>query len=156
MTDPARPPGGGITLYTMGFTKKAAQDFFPKLMDAGVQRVIDIRLNNRSTLAGFTKLPDLEYFLKVIAGIGFLYRPEFAPTKDLLDAYREKRINWPEYERQFKALIAQRHIEKLLQPLEADRSCLLCSEPTPDHCHRRLVAEYLRAQWGNVEIRHLV
>ena len=75
MTDHARPPKGGITLYTMGFTKKAAQDFFPKLMDAGVQRVIDIRLNNRSTLAGFTKSPDLEYFLKVIAGIGFQDRP---------------------------------------------------------------------------------
>jgi len=156
MTNHTRPPRSEITIYTMGFTQKTARDFFRKVMDAGVKRVIDIRLNNRSTLAAFTKSPDLEYFLEVIAGIVFLYRPEFAPTKDLLEAYREERIDWLEYERQFNALIAQRHIEKLLQPLEADKSCLLCSEPTPVHCHRRLVAEYLRAQWGNVEIRHLV
>jgi len=156
MTDHARPPRSKITIYTMGFTQKTAQDFFRKLMDAGVKHVIDIRLNNESQLARFTKSPDLKYFLEVIAGIGFLYRSEFAPTKDLLDAYREKRIDWLEYEQQFNALITERHIEKLLQPKEADKACLLCSEPAPAHCHRRLVAEYLRAKWGNVEIRHLV
>ncbi|HHN66515.1 MAG TPA: DUF488 family protein, partial [Thermopetrobacter sp.] len=36
-----------------------------------------------------------------------------------------------------------------------DGGCLLCSEDSPHHCHRRLVAEYLRDKWGDVEIIHL-
>ena len=147
-----QPP---IVLFTMGFAKKNARDFFRLLQNAGVRRLVDIRLNNVSQLAGFTKKDDLAFFLRAIAGIEYLHRPDLAPTKDILDAYKKKRIAWGEYERQFKQLMEQRQPERLLSRQDFDRACLLCSEPKADQCHRRLVAEYLRNKWQSVEVRHL-
>ena len=144
-----------ITIFTIGFAKKSAREFFAKLQNAGIKRIVDVRLNNVSQLAGFTKRDDLEYFLEVIAAIKYVHYPQLAPTKEILDGYKKKTISWPEYEKRFSKLMVERQIENLVTPIQLDYSCLLCSEPTADKCHRRLVAEYLRAKWGNVEIRHL-
>jgi uncharacterized protein (DUF488 family) len=144
-----------ITLFTIGFAQKDAREFFTKLKEAGVKTVIDIRLNNVSQLAGFTKEQDLPYLLQEIAGIKYIHKPELAPTKDILDAYREKEIDWTEYERRFRQLLIERQIKNVITPELVDKSCFLCSEPKPDKCHRRLTAEYFRELWGNVEVHHL-
>ena len=148
----AAPP---IRLFTMGFTRKGAREFFTTLGDAGVRRVVDVRLNNVSQLAGFTKRRDLEFFLGRIGGIGYLHLPELAPTPDILDAYKKRGGDWGVYEDRFLRLLAERRVEAHLAPDLLDGGCLLCSEPTPERCHRRLVAEYLRDRWGRVEIVHL-
>lgn len=145
-----------IKLFTIGFTKKTAQEFFGKLQQAGVARVLDVRLNNSSQLAGFTKKDDLEYFLKAIAGIGYVHLPELAPTQDILTAYKKEKGDWSVYEPKFLALMKSRRIEETMQKELLDGGCLLCSEDKPHHCHRRLVAEYLAEKWGNVEIVHIV
>ena len=70
-----------MRLFTIGFTKKSAEGFFTNLSKAGVKRVIDIRLNNMSQLAGFTKRDDLRYFLRTICNIDYIHLPELAPNK---------------------------------------------------------------------------
>jgi uncharacterized protein (DUF488 family) len=143
-------------LYTIGFTQKSAEAFFSQLANAGVRRVIDVRLNNRSQLAGFAKQDDLKYFLRAIAGIEYVHVPLLAPEKDMLNSYKKHGGEWATYEKQFLDLIAHRKIESELTPELFQESCLLCSEHKPHHCHRRLVAEYLREKWDNTEIKHLV
>ena len=144
-----------VQLYTIGFTKKNAQTFFSKLRKAGVLKLIDIRLNNVSQLAGFTKRDDLIFFLKEICNCEYRHMPNFAPTKEILDAYKKKQIDWAEYERRFSKLINDRRIENLVTAEDLNNSCFLCSEPTPDKCHRRLIAEYFKEKLGNIEIKHL-
>lgn len=144
-----------IDIFTIGFTKKTAQQFFELLLKSGVRRVIDTRLNNVSQLAGFSKRDDLAYFLKEIGDIEYVHIPELAPTKDILDAFKKQKGEWQTYESQFINLMNKREIEKVLSPDLVDSSCLLCSEAKPHHCHRRLVAEYLNEKWGNVDIHHL-
>ena len=144
-----------IKLFTIGFTKKNAEVFFTKLKKADVKRIIDIRLNNISQLAGFAKKDDLVYFLRELCGCGYRHDPLLAPTKDILDDYKKKMIDWPEYVTRFNKLISDRKIETIVDREELDGACLLCSEPTADQCHRRLVAEYLKEKLGNIEIKHL-
>jgi uncharacterized protein (DUF488 family) len=144
-----------MKLFTIGFTKKPAETFFVRLKEAGVRRLIDVRLNNVSQLAGFTKRDDLRYFSKAIGNIDYMHAPDLAPTADILDAYKKHKGDWALYEGQFLELIEARHIERQFQPEMFDCGCLLCSEEKPHHCHRRLVAEYLKKHWGNVEIEHI-
>jgi uncharacterized protein (DUF488 family) len=144
-----------VRLLTIGFTKKTAREFFTRLREAGVRRVVDIRLGNASQLAGFTKKDDLAFFLREIGGIDYVHRPDLAPTEEILAAYKKKVIGWPEYESRFNALMAERRAETLVSPQEMDLACLLCSEPTPAKCHRRLVAEYLQRLWPNLIVTHL-
>ena len=143
------------TLFTIGFAKKNAREFFTIIKQAGVSTVIDIRLKNVSQLAGFTKKQDLQYFLREIAGIDYAHKPELAPTKEILDAYKKKEIDWSDYETQFRRLLKERKSEDVITRRFANKACLLCSEPTPEKCHRRLVAEYLREHWQNIEVVHL-
>lgn len=145
-----------LQLFTIGFTKKSAELFFSKLQQAGVKRVVDVRLHNNSQLAGFTKRDDLEYFLRAIAGIEYVHLPELAPSSELFDRYKKGGQAWSDYEREFVSLIKQRKIDKTVSRTLLDGACLLCSEDKPDHCHRRLIAEFLRDRWGNVEIKHLI
>lgn len=145
-----------MKIHTIGFTQKSAEQFFGKLRQAGVLRVIDTRLHNTSQLSGFAKQDDLRYFLRAIASIDYLQEPLLAPTDEMLDAYKKKRMGWSEYEHCFLALMRERKIEKRLSREVADGSCLLCSEAKPHHCHRRLVAEYLKDHWGDMEINHIV
>jgi uncharacterized protein (DUF488 family) len=145
----------GMKLFTIGFTKKSAEHFFTALSRAGVQRVLDIRLNNVSQLAGFAKRDDLRFFLKALGGIDYHQLPILAPSKELLDAYRKNGGDWPTYRSGFLQLIAAREVEKRVSKKLIDGGCLLCSEEAPDHCHRRLAAEYLAEKWRNIEITHL-
>ncbi len=144
-----------MKILTIGFTKKSAQKFFTELNDAGAKRLVDVRLNNSSQLAGFTKKDDLQYFTEAICGIEYVHVAALAPTADILDAYKKQKGEWRLYEQQFLDLMRSRQIEKTVSPDLLDGACLLCSEEKPLHCHRRLVAEYLRDKWGNVEIEHL-
>jgi uncharacterized protein (DUF488 family) len=144
------------TLYTIGFTKSSAEHFFERLRRAGVRRVVDIRLNNASTLAGFTKRHDLPYFLRTILSAEYAHQPLLAPAPQMLKAYQNKQLTWDAYEAQYVALIQQRGVgTKLDRVVFEGPTALLCSEATADHCHRRLAAEYLRGVWGDLEIVHL-
>jgi uncharacterized protein (DUF488 family) len=145
-----------MKIYTIGFTKKSAEAFFTRLQAAGVKRLVDVRLNNTSQLASFAKRDDLRYFTRAICGIDYVHLTELAPTQDILDAYKKQKGDWASYERQFLALMADRSVEESVSPLVLDGGCLLCSEETPEHCHRRLVAEYLCEKWGGAEIEHLL
>lgn len=143
-----------MKIYTIGFTKTSAEGFFSRLMKSGAKKLIDVRLNNVSQLAGFAKRDDLKYFTKQICGLGYEHVQQLAPTKDILDAFKKNGGAWDIYEKKFLDLMANRHIENI-DPHQLDGSCLLCSEDKPHHCHRRLVAEYLRNKWSDVEIIHL-
>ena len=143
------------TLFTVGFTRKSARDFFGLLRKACVKRLIDVRLNNVSQLAGFTKRDDLAFFLQEICDCAYEHRPVFAPTQTILENYKKGIMTWDEYERVFKALMTERQVEDQVNVGHLDHACLLCSEPTPQNCHRRLVAEYLREKLGPVQIIHL-
>jgi uncharacterized protein (DUF488 family) len=143
-----------MKLFTIGFTKKSAETFFTKLANSGARKLVDVRLNNVSQLAGFAKKDDLRYFVKKLCGMDYKHLSPLAPTQDMLDEYKKRRGSWGLYEEKFLKLMAQRQIEDLDRD-ELDGGCLLCSEDKPHHCHRRLVAEYLRGKWDNVEIEHL-
>lgn len=144
-----------INLFTIGFTKKSAQQFFETLMAAGVKTIIDTRLNNVSQLAGFAKRADLEYFLGKIGNIQYIHLLDLAPTKDILDDYKKQQGDWQTYEQKFLNLMHDRQIETKISPELVEQGCLLCSEAKPHHCHRRLVAEYLQQKWGTLNIHHL-
>jgi len=144
-----------MKIFTIGFTKKSAEEFFSKLSKAGVKRLVDVRLNNVSQLAGFTKRDDLRYFTKAICGVEYVHLPDLAPTQDILDEYKKKWGDWPVYEKKFLDLMIRRRIETTVSKEVLDSACLLCSEDKPYHCHRRLVAEYLKEKWGEVDIRHI-
>jgi len=143
-----------MNLYTIGFSQKSAEEFFKILKSNNVIRLIDVRLNNKSQLAGFTNVKHLPYFLKIHC-IEYLYRPDFAPSKELLDGYKMKSISWSEYEIQYNKILIQRNvIEKLDWKIFYD-AVLLCSEPTAEKCHRRLLGEYLAQNKGDIKIKHL-
>jgi len=141
--------------FTIGFTKKSAQQFFTLIKQPGLKRVLDVRLNNVSQLAGFTKRDDLRYFLKEMCGVEYFHLPDLAPTKEILDAYKKAKEDWSVYEGKFHELMVRRKIENKVSRELVDGGCFLCSESTPEECHRRLVVEYLQEQWGDLEIRHL-
>lgn len=143
-----------MKIYTIGFTKTSAEGFFTRLTKSGAKKLVDVRLNNISQLAGFAKRDDLRYFSKQICGLNYEHMQKLAPTKDILDEYKKNGGAWDIYEDKFLDLMAKRQIEEIDQK-QLDGSCLLCSEDKPHHCHRRLVAEYLRRKWSDVEIIHL-
>lgn len=145
-----------IRIATIGFTKKNAEQFFSALQKSNVKRMLDVRLNNQGQLAGFSKRDDLAYFLKTILKIEYVHLSILAPTQEMLDAYKKAKGSWPEYEKRFLDLMAHREIERQLDPASLNNGCLLCSEDKPHHCHRRLVAEYLKQKWGDVLIEHLM
>lgn len=145
-----------VQVSTIGFTRSTAEHFFERLLKANVKKLIDVRLNNTSQLAGFAKSEDLAYFLKKIGGIQYVHQPMLAPTANILDAYKKEKGDWSVYEKQFTQLLEGRKIEERLRPDMFEGTCLLCSEATPHYCHRRLVCEYLNSKWGSpLKVRHL-
>ena len=145
-----------MEIYTIGFTKRTAAEFFAALKRAGIKRLLDVRLNNVSQLAGFTKRDDLPFFLKEICGAEYVHQPLFAPTQDMLDAYKKQKGSWQDYEKQFLQLMGERKIEEQIdRDTFSVPTTLLCSETTAQHCHRRLVLEYLKGKWGDLKISHL-
>jgi uncharacterized protein (DUF488 family) len=145
-----------MKVFTIGFTKKSAREFFGKLRRPGLARLLDVRLNNVSQLAGFSKRDDLLYFCEAILSIQYVHLPELAPTQAVLDEFKKNHGDWSDYEEKFLSLMAERKVEDTLAREVIDGGCLLCSEPTAEECHRRLVAEYLQRKWGDVEIEHIL
>ena len=147
-----------MMLYTIGFTKSTAEHFFERLREAGVQVVIDVRLRNTSQLAGFARMPDIRYFLEKLVGAEYIHDPYLAPTDEILTAYKKKQIDWAEYEERFADLMIERNADEYLAQNHADakvkKYCLLCSEDTPEYCHRRLIAERM-SRLMNLNIVHL-
>jgi uncharacterized protein (DUF488 family) len=144
-----------IKLFTIGFTRKSAEVFFEKLRTAGITRLIDTRLNNTSQLSGFAKQADLQYFLRQITRIDYEHQLPLAPNKDILDAYKQKKISWQDYEKCYLELLKKRAVESIFGSDKLANACLLCSEDKPHYCHRCLAAEYLRQKLENIEIFHL-
>ncbi|MGH2833514.1 MAG: DUF488 family protein [Solirubrobacteraceae bacterium] len=145
-----------MEIYTIGFTQTSAEHFFDRLAQAGVRRLLDVRLKNTSHLAGFAKSGDLPFFLERLNGIRYDHEPLLAPSEELLSAYRKRQMDWSTYEEDFIELLAAREVQSQLDP-EAFKTptVLLCSEATADCCHRRLVCEYLSQHWGQLHAEHL-
>lgn len=149
-----------ITIYTIGFTKKSAEQFFKLLEVNDVKTLFDVRLNNSTQLAGFSKGRDLEFFLKKILSIKYIHNIDFSPTKEILDDYKKKKITWKNYEEEFNKLLMSRKLENYIEnnlKYKLDKICFLCSEDTADYCHRRLVAEYIKdiLNGEEIEIVHI-
>ncbi len=145
-----------MEIYTIGFTQTTAEHFFTRLADAHIERLLDVRLNNTSQLAGFAKAQDLPYFARELVGATYEHQPLLAPTQDILDAYKKRKGEWEVYEVEFRTLMERRRIHEVLSPASfGRRTALLCSEASPEYCHRRLVAEFLAKQWSDLEIVHL-
>jgi uncharacterized protein (DUF488 family) len=145
-----------VEVYTIGFTKKTAEEFFGLLSKAGVRRLVDVRLKNTSHLASWTKRVDLEFFLRELLGADYVHEPLLAPTEALLTGYQKRQLTWSEYETRFLELMAERRVEEKIPPsLFEVPTVLLCTEPDAQRCHRRLVAEYLDARWGGLDVVHL-
>ena len=145
-----------IKLYTIGFTGKPAEKFFNLLRNSDVKKIVDTRVNNVSQLAGFAKGSDLKFFAKEIANISYEHNLDFAPTKELLSRYRDKKMSWLDYEVEYLNLLDLRKIAQRVNIENLHENCLLCSEHTPEKCHRRLLAEYLKHVKSEIEIVHLV
>ncbi len=143
-----------MSLFTIGFSQKSAEEFFALLTENRVKKLIDIRLNNKSQLAGFANAKHLPYFLK-LHNIEYEYKPELAPSKELLNGYKNKSITWDEYIKIYNKLLIDRDVLKNITIDGLDNAALLCSEPTADQCHRRLIAEYLAEHFENIKIVHL-
>jgi len=145
-----------VDIYSIGFTQSTAERFFGRLRAHGIRRLLDVRLNNRSQLAGFAKRDDLAYF-RELCGATYEHVPMLAPTQEILDAYKKHgSMSWPDYERRFRDLIERRHVERQLDPATFKvPTVLLCSEATPERCHRRLVIDYLAQHWRDVQAVHL-
>jgi uncharacterized protein (DUF488 family) len=145
-----------MEIYSIGFTQKNAREFFGTLKANRIERLLDVRLNNTSQLAGFAKASDLPYFLKEICGADYEHEPLLAPTQDILDAFKKKKGDWDVYTGAYLGLIRSREVETALSKESFEkRTVLLCSEATAEHCHRRLALEYLQSQWGGLTIIHL-
>ncbi len=144
-------------IFTIGFTRKTAEEFFTCLEDRGVKMVVDVRLYNMTQLLGFSKYPDIEYFLRRLSGIDYVHDLQFAPSQELLDSYKKGIIGWDDYELEFAELMKYRDIDDYIIKNYSDEEniCLLCTEVSPEYCHRRLVAEKIEEVLGNVEIVHL-
>lgn len=144
-------------IFTIGFTKKTAKEFFYLLESHGVTQIVDVRLYNNSQLLGFSKYPDIEFFLRKISDINYIQDLHFAPTEKILQCYKKKYITWRQYELEFAELMASRGIDEYIRKdySDAENICLLCTEQSPVNCHRRLVAERIVKVLGDVEIIHL-
>ncbi|PCJ64470.1 MAG: hypothetical protein COA73_03835 [Candidatus Hydrogenedentota bacterium] len=146
-----------IKIFTIGFTKKSAEKFFGLLKESGAKRIIDIRLNNVSQLAGFAKRDDLKYFAKELCDMDYVHIPELAPSEDILKEYKKGKGSWSDFESQFLNLMKERQVETTISEEILDHGCLLCSENEPDNCHRKLVADYFQQKWGReISISHLI
>ncbi len=147
-----------MKIFTIGFTKKTAQKFFELLKDSKIDTLIDVRLNNTSQLAGFAKMPDIEYFLKKIIGIKYIHDDTFAPTEKLLKDYKNRVISWEFYEETFNNIMKSRKIDEYIlnkySDFQDENICLLCSEDMPQKCHRGLVAHYFENLF-NITVVHL-
>lgn len=146
-----------MNIFTIGYSKKSAKQFFGLVSSHEINLLVDVRLHNKSQLAGFTKGQDLAYFLKEICHCDYIHDEIFAPTDDILKSYRNKEITWQQYVDRYLVLVNSRQCETRFSEVVSNHSniCLLCTEPLPEQCHRRLLAEYLATKLPNVTIYHI-
>ena len=144
-----------MEIATIGFTRSSARSFFERIKAFQARAVLDVRLHNTSQLAGFAKRDDLAYLLEAICGAGYAEVPGLAPEAEMLKQYRARQLGWDEYASAYLRLLKERGVESTVDQGAFEGGVLLCSEATPEHCHRRLAAEYLQGCWGGVTIRHL-
>jgi uncharacterized protein (DUF488 family) len=145
-----------IQIFTIGFTKRTATEFFGELERARIEHLVDVRLSNTSQLAGYTKRGDLEFFLERVGGISYRHEPLLSPTRELFDDRKRRRVGWQEFEKRFRRLMVERRVEDRIDPSWfRGRTVLLCSEASADECHRSIVADYLANAWGGTEVTHL-
>lgn len=147
-----------MTIYTIGFTKKTAKEFFEIIRKNDIQTMIDVRLNNKSQLAGFAKGNDLAYFLQELCDVNYFYEAQFAPSKELLDKWHKQSISWDEYTVTYNDFLKSRKAERIFEVRykNAGNVCFLCAEPTPENCHRRLLAEYLQENCTEANIERII
>ena len=145
-------------ICTIGFTQKSAEQFFGLIQRHGITRLIDVRLWNSTQLAGFSKGRDLQYFLCTICNCEYAHELSAAPSKELLDGYKNGTITWTEYERIYHSLMRERGtVENFTAKYDfaSENIVLLCAEPPPERCHRRLLAELFVRHNPIIEIRHI-
>ena len=145
-----------LTVYTIGFRKKKLSEFIHLLRDAGVDAVIDARLNNTSQLSGYSKRDDLAFILRDCSRISYEHALDLAPTQEILDAFRQDK-DWDGYVDRYVPLLVERRAEDMGSDFLSRYTapCVLCSEPTADYCHRRLIVEYWAAHNPDLGIVHL-
>ena len=143
-------------IYTIGFTGKTAREFFDLLNSTDAKYLADTRLNNNSQLAGFTKKGNIEYFVEKLTRLKYIELPLLAPEKEMFQQYR-KDGDWELYESRYNQLLERRSASETIDRALLDKGAiLLCSERTPEKCHRRLAAEYLKAnRFPEADILHL-
>lgn len=145
-----------MEICSIGFTHKSASEFFGLLNANHIERLLDVRLNNTSQLAGFAKHSDLPYFLKEICGASYVHEPLLTPTPEILEEYRKNKENWEKFLTNYRALIRSRKVESALSKKDfQQRTVLLCGEASAEHCHRKVALDYLKAKWGGITILHL-
>lgn len=139
-----------INLFNIGFTQKTAEEFFGILNDNKIDCLVDIRLNPNGQLSRFAFEKDLPYFLnKLVDGCKYVHRVDLAPKNELLKEVRTKGAamskDYKLFEKAFKQqLESVSKIENFVEQFKKYQNVvLLCSEPTTEKCHRRLVSETL-------------
>lgn len=142
-------------LYTIGTTKKSLKQFIKLLQQNKIETLIDTRLHNTSQLAGFSKKDDLSFILGLVK-IKYSHNLSLAPSQEFLRPFKHKQLSWEQYENFYIDLIKNRHVEKQINNIVGTgHNCILCSEDSPSHCHRRLLAQYLKEFDASIQIVHL-
>lgn len=145
-----------MKLYSIGFTRKTAEKFFGLLKNNQMNCLVDIRLNPNGQLSRFAFEQDLPFFLnKLVDGCEYMHRVDLAPHKELIKEVRTKGSamykDYRLFEKEFnKQLIEKSCIDNFLEHFAKYRNVvLLCSEPTIEKCHRRLVYDMLLSMFRN-------
>ena len=138
-------------IFTIGFSGKSPDVFLDVLNAARISCVWDIRQWRTSTYVPYYNGDNLT----AVLGNRYEYHPELAPTPDILIKYKDKKINWDEYEKMYRELLQKRDPLQNCDASKIDRICLMCTEKYATQCHRRLAAEYIAEQFPDIEIVNL-
>jgi uncharacterized protein (DUF488 family) len=146
-----------LEIYTSGTSGITAERFFLRLRELKATSVIDTRIHPSSQLSGYSKQESLKYFLKEILQIPYIYESQLCPIEQDFKLYKNKQMIWKTYQDKYYQLLINRNIkEKIDFSPWGDRPVILCSESSPDQCHRRLAAEFISSTLNLVsEIKHL-
>lgn len=145
-----------MEVYTAGFTKWLAEDFFEKLNALNINKLIDIRLRPNSQLSGFTREVNFSYFLKKLSHVEYEHQINLAPTKDLLNKRRKNNLSWQEFESEYLNLLTEDILEYCFKEISKQNILFLCSESEPQFCHRRVLTDKLLSLNSELKVTHLV
>ena len=144
-----------MQIFTIGYTKKSAREFFGLIKANEIDVLVDVRLYNNTQLAGFSKSRDLEFFLAALCGCGYVWAKQFAPSPALFNDYKSGQIDWAACEAVYRDFLNAHTGLDFFRLYRNKRICLLCAEETPECCHRRLLAEKIADEYDGTEITHL-